>query len=157
MKLAEALAERKDKTKKLEELKQRIVTSEIFEEGEEPNEDSGALLEEYISILKELSLLISSINVTNAHTLLEVDGAFVSLTDVIMLKDMLLKKLNCYQFILSGLTPRVDYHRVQAGIKPKYIKRFANTEIQGQIDAMSKQIRNYDCIIQAANWATELK
>lgn len=68
MKLAEALSLRADATRRVEQLRTRIVANARFQEGEEPTEDAAALLAEAGAVLDELEGLIRRINRTNAVT-----------------------------------------------------------------------------------------
>ncbi|NYF59172.1 DIP1984 family protein [Micromonospora purpureochromogenes] len=45
MKLGEALADRADATRRVEQLRGRITANARFQEGETPAEDAGALLD----------------------------------------------------------------------------------------------------------------
>ena len=64
MKLAEALAERSDCQKRLEEIRDRLERSARIQEGEEPTEDSSELLSQADRIHARLLELISAINRT---------------------------------------------------------------------------------------------
>jgi hypothetical protein len=66
VKLAEALSLRADATRRVEQLRARIVANARFQEGEEPTEDAAALLGEAGAVLDELEDLIRRINRTNA-------------------------------------------------------------------------------------------
>jgi len=66
VKLAEALALRADATRRIEQLRTRIVANARFQEGEEPAEDAQALLAEAGAVPDELEDLIRRINRTNA-------------------------------------------------------------------------------------------
>jgi hypothetical protein len=68
VKLAEALSLRADATRRVEQLRTRIVANARFQEGEEPTEDAAALLAEAGAVLDELEGLIRRINRTNAVT-----------------------------------------------------------------------------------------
>jgi hypothetical protein len=89
MKLAEALAERSDCQRRLEELKKRALRSARVQEGEPPAEDSDELLAEVDRVFARLRQLITAINRTNAQT------AFVSgqtISDAIAVRELLGKK-----------------------------------------------------------------
>jgi hypothetical protein len=51
VKLAEALSLRADATRRVEQLRTRIVANARFQEGEEPTEDAAALLAEASAVL----------------------------------------------------------------------------------------------------------
>jgi len=58
VKLAEALAERGDLTRRVEHLKSRILTNARHQEGESPAEDAAALLVELEKVLDRLEVLV---------------------------------------------------------------------------------------------------
>ena len=67
MRLAEALAERADLQRRLEQLRDRITSNARYQEGEEPAEDSSALLREAEVGFARLRELIRRINLTNSR------------------------------------------------------------------------------------------
>ncbi len=71
MKLAEALIERADLQRRLEQLKQRLNQNAQYQEGEEPAEDPNTLLTEYRQTATELEQLIIKINLANNRISLE--------------------------------------------------------------------------------------
>ena len=90
MKLAEALQERADLNRKVEELRRRLGNVILVQEGEEPAEDPAELLKELDASLSRLEELIAAINLTNCRT--KVKG--MTLTSLIARKDMLMLKLS---------------------------------------------------------------
>lgn len=62
MKLAEALADRGDLTRRTEQLKSRILANARHQEGELPAEDAAALLVELGEVLDRIETLIRRIN-----------------------------------------------------------------------------------------------
>ena len=75
MKLAEALAERSDCQKRLDEIKDRLNGSARIQEGEQPAEDPAELLSEADRIYARLLELIRSINRTNSQTAFDSEHA----------------------------------------------------------------------------------
>lgn len=65
MKLAEALQERADLNKKIEQLRSRITSNALMQEGVLPVEDPEQLLKELDECLNQLEKLIIVINKTN--------------------------------------------------------------------------------------------
>ena len=68
MKLAEALQERADLNRKIEELRRRLGNVILVQEGEEPAEDPAELLEELNAAVARLEELMAAINLTNCRT-----------------------------------------------------------------------------------------
>lgn len=85
MKLAEALQERADLNRRIEQLRYRLNNNVLVQEGEKPLEDPAALLEELESSFTRLEWLIARINLTNCAV--KVEGR--SLTELIARRDVL--------------------------------------------------------------------
>ena len=85
MKLAEALQERADLNKKIQQLQQRINNNVLVQEGEKSQEDPQALIKELDGAIARLEKLMADINLTNCQT--EADGK--TLTELIARKDAL--------------------------------------------------------------------
>jgi len=85
MKLAEALALRAEATRRIEQLRGRIIDNARYQEGEEPAEDATSLLTQSSQVCAELESLIRRINRTNASAHL---GAG-TITDAIARRDVL--------------------------------------------------------------------
>lgn len=86
MKLAEALAERADATRRVEQLRARVVSNARYQEGESPAEDATQLLADAGEALDTLESLIRRINRTNAAVDMGPDG---TLTDALARRDVL--------------------------------------------------------------------
>ena len=71
MKLAEALAIRKDTQKRIEQLKSRILNNVRVQEGDSPSEEPKELMKEMDACLNTLFALIFKINKTNMNTISE--------------------------------------------------------------------------------------
>ena len=149
MKLAEALQERADLNRRIQQLQQRLNNNAIVQEGEQPAEDPAALLNELDRCAAQLEQLIAQINLTNCRTI--VDGE--TLTALLARRDALTAKVNSYR----GLTQAAS-QLVRRGTRSeiKLLSTVNVKELQIQVDAMAKNLRLLDNSIQAANWATEL-
>ena len=149
MKLAEALQERADLNRRIQQLQQRLGNNAVVQEGEAPAEDPAELLRELDGCAENLERLIARINLTNCRA--EVDGE--SLTALLARRDALTLKLNSYR----GLTQAAS-QLVRRGTRSeiKLLSTVNVKELQIQVDAMAKNLRLLDNSIQAANWATEL-
>ena len=149
MKLAEALQERADLNRKIEELRRRLGNCILVQEGEEPPEDPAALLDELDGACARLEKLISGINLTNSRT--SVNGE--TLTELIARKDTLLLKLSAWRDLVytagqSASRARGTEIRVRAALKA--------SELQKKVDQMAKEARLVDNLLQETNWKTEL-
>jgi len=149
MKLAEALQERADLNRKIEELKTRMMNNALVQEGEEPAEDPNDLLKEFDSAVKRLAVLMAEINHTNCETV--VDGK--SLTEMIAEKDALNVQLSGYRNLIDRASARADrYTRTEI----KILSAVDVKSLQKKADNISKKLRELDNSLQAANWTTDL-
>jgi len=149
MKLAEALQERADLNRRVQQLQQRLSSNAIVQEGEQPAEDPAQLLSELDGCVSQLEQLITQINLTNCRTL--VDGE--SLTALLARRDALKLKLSAYRDLVysaSQLGRRATHTEI------KLLSTVNVKDLQKQVDAMAKELRLLDNSIQASNWATEL-
>lgn len=96
MKLAEALQERADLNRKIEQLKARLNNNVLVQDGEKPVEEPELLKQELDAAIARLSYLITQINLTNCET--KVDGQ--TLTELIAQKDALTLKIHLYKDIV---------------------------------------------------------
>ena len=97
MKLAEALQERADLNRRIEQLRYRLSNNVLVQEGEKPLEDPAALLEELESSFTRLEWLIARINLTNCAV--KVEGR--SLTELIARRDVLSLRAEAYRRLVE--------------------------------------------------------
>ena len=97
MKLAEALQERADLNRRIEQLRYRLSNNVLVQEGEKPLEDPAALLEELESSFTRLEWLIARINLTNCAV--KVEGR--SLTELIARRDVLSLRADAYRRLVE--------------------------------------------------------
>lgn len=98
MRLAEALQERADLNRNIEQLKNRLKNNVLVQEGEGAAEEPEKLKQELDAAIGRLACLISRINLTNSRV--ELDGR--SLTELIAEKDALSLKIHAYRDIRVG-------------------------------------------------------
>ena len=149
MKLAEALQERADLNRKIEQLKARLNNNVLVQEGETPAEEPEQLKQELDAAIARLSYLITRINLTNCTT--KVDGK--TLTELIAQKDALALKIHLYNDIVYKASQTV-YRARNTEIKVK--SAISVAEWQAEIDKMAKKLRLLDNRLQENNWTTEL-
>ncbi len=149
MKLAEALQERADLNRKVEQLKNRLVHNVLVQEGETTVEDPERLKQELDDSLRRLSYLIARINETNGKT--RAGGR--SLTELIAEKDALSLKIRLYKEVACEAS-QVSYRARGTEIKIK--PAISVADWQAEIDRMAKELRLLDNTLQAANWSAEL-
>ncbi len=149
MKLAEALMERADLNRKIEQLRERLRENALVQEGEQVNEDPQKLLEELESSTGRLEYLMSRINITNCRTM--IDGK--SVTELIAEKDALLLKQSVYRDLLYEAGQNV--HRAR-NTEIKIMPAINVAEVRKTTDDIAKQIRILDNKLQMTNWNIDL-
>jgi hypothetical protein len=150
MKLAEALAERGDCQKRIEELKKRLARCARVQEGEKPAEDSAELLAETALIFNRLLYLVKAINRTNATTAFD-HGKTVS--DALAEREIAGKRKDFLAHIAESASTRQDRYSKS---EVKFIATVSVGELQKQADRLSKEFRELDTRIQELNWKTEI-
>ena len=149
MKIAEALIERADIQKRIQQLSTRLSNNALVQEGEEPSEQPAQLLAELDGLMKRLCHLIASINLTNSVTV--ANG--VTVTEMIAVRDCLSQKINIIRSFL--------FEASQSGMRARgseiIVKSTVNVSaLQKNLDELSKEFREIDTKIQSVNWTTEL-
>jgi hypothetical protein len=150
MKLAEALAERSDCQTRLEDIKKRLTRSARVQEGEQPAEDSTELLVESRRVFVRLLDLIGSINRTNAQTAFD-DKRTIS--DAIAERDITGKKRDFLAAVADAASTRQDRYSKS---EVKFVATVSISQLQKEVDQLSKQFRELDTRLQELNWQTEL-
>ena len=156
MKLAEALALRGDAQKRIEQLRSRIQSSARYQEGEEPPENAGALVDEVDAVLDELESLIRRINRTNAAT--DVEPGF-TLTDAIARGDVLRLRRTLYVAAAEAATgrgqgPGMGVRQMRSELR--YLSALDVPALRARADDCAKELRELDNRIQQTNWEVDL-
>ncbi len=149
MKLAEALNERADLQKRIEQLKNRLANNAKVQEGEKPNEEPEELLAELDSCCTRLEELIIRINHTNSVS--EVGGETIS--TVIAKKDVLTLRISVLRGLLDAAS--TNFRRM-SGSEVKIFPTVNVRQKQKEVDELSKQLRELDTKLQGANWSIDL-
>ena len=149
MKLAEALINRADLQKRLDQLEERLNNNALVQEGEEPAENPAALLAELETLSASLEDIVTRINLTNASA--SVYGK--SLTALIAERDVLTKRIRITRRFLNTAS--------QTGMRSRGSEIVLKStvpvrELQKTLDELSKALRETDTAIQAANWSFDL-
>ncbi len=160
MKLAEALAERADAQKRLEQLRSRAQAAARYQEGEEPVEDANALLAEAEGILVRLEELIRRINRTNSSQEIE---AGVTITDAIARRDVLRLRRGLYAGLAdaaAGQQARGEWQAYgpirQMRSELRYLSAVDVPALRRMADEVAKEHRELDTRVQQANWGVDL-
>ena len=149
MKLATALSERADLQKRISELGVRLHNNAKVQEGEKPSEDPVELLKELDECLTRLEELIARINRTNNET--QSEGQ--TITELIAKRDCLKERIRILRDFLNASSEKVSrYSKAEI----KVYSTVPVSDLQKQVDAYSRQLRETDERIQGLNWTTEL-
>ena len=150
MKLAEALAIRKDTQRKIEQLRSRLLNNVRIQEGEAPSEDPSELMKELDSCLNRLQTLIFRINKTNMHT----QDRGKTLTELMAEKDVLALRISSLRDVFNKSSESQErYSRSEI----KVVTTIDIKALGRQIDQYSKQLRELDIRIQGLNFSTDLE
>jgi hypothetical protein len=149
MKLAEALQQRADLNRKIEQLKERLMNNALVQDGEKPAEDPAELLKELNSSFQRLNELIALINLKNAATV--IDGK--TLTEMIAEKDVLKEKIDAYRNLVSQASQTARRAR---NTEIRILSTVNVKKLQKETDQLSARLRKLDNLIQETNWTTEI-
>lgn len=155
MKLAEALAQRADAQKRLEQLKTRAVACARYQEGETPPENASDLHAEAREVVDEIERLVRQINRTNAATELE---AGLTITDAIAQRDALATKHTVAVAVAdsaSGRQDRLGWGR-QLRSELRQVTDVAVPTLRRESDQLAQEYRELDTRLQSVNWTTDL-
>lgn len=149
MKLAEALQERADLNRSIQQLESRLSANAIVQEGESPAEDPQELLAQLDRSIDRLEELTAAINLRNS----QVQHEGETLTQMIARRDALTMRLRILrefanQASQTGRRARASEIRIVSAVNVK--------SLQKDLDNMSRELRLLDNAIQSLNWSTEL-
>ena len=149
MKLAEALQERADLNRRIEQLRDRLENNALVQEGETPAEDPAELLAELDRCVDSLEELMGRINLTNSRT----RAGEYTLTELIARRDCLTLKVSAYRDFLQEAS-RTAQRATRSEIRIHSTVPVA--QLQKTVDRMARELRLLDNQIQQTNWTTEL-
>jgi hypothetical protein len=154
VKLAEALALRAEATRRVEQLRVRIVANARFQEGEDPSEDAVELLARAAETLEELESLIRRINATNASTVLE---GGVTITDALARRDALRLRHSVVSSAADAASGRAEpgYAR-QLRSELTWRSALPVVQLREEADEVARELRELDSRVQQANWMADL-
>ncbi len=149
MKLAEALQERADVNRNIEQLSERLELNVLVQEGEQTVEDPIKLKKELDSSIERLAYLIFHINLTNST----IKIGDKTITELIAEKDALNLKISTYKDIVDAASRTT--HRARNS-EIRILAAINVSKWQAEIDKMSKELRLLDNKLQETNWSTDL-
>ena len=149
MKLAEALQERADLLRRIEQLRTRLDNNVLVQEGETPAENPDELLEELERCIARSEKLMTRINLTNAAVTVEGE----SLTALLARRDCLKMKLSLWHDAVNTASQTA---RRATRSEIRILSAIDVPALQKRVDGASKLLRETDNLIQAANWLNDL-
>lgn len=148
MKLAEALNLRSDLQRKATDLKDRIETSALVQDGDKPIEDTTLLLKEFDSVFIQLSDLIFKINKTNLLSV--ADGK--TLTQLMADREVLAMRHRTINEIIDHCSSNDRYSRNEI----KYVCTLNLSQLRKEREKYAKEYRLTELQIQERNWELDL-
>ncbi|MEW1589494.1 DIP1984 family protein [Micromonospora vinacea] len=154
MKLGEALTERAEAVRRVEQLRSRINGSARYQEGELPPEDAATLLSELDQVLDNLESLIRRINRTNAAVPVDDLG---TLTDALARRDVLRLRHAVITAAADAAAGNGRGHPTrQLRSELKMLAALPVAELRGRADGLAGQLRELEVRIQRTNWEADL-
>ncbi|MGW5581444.1 DIP1984 family protein [Micromonospora chokoriensis] len=155
MKLGEALTERAEATRRVEQLRTRINGSARYQEGELPPEDAAVLLTELDQVLDNLETLIRRINRTNATVPVDDLG---TLTDALARRDVLRLRHAAVTAAADAAAGSGRGHAArQLRSELKMLTALPVAELRGRADGLARDLRELEVRIQRTNWEADLR
>lgn len=151
MKLAEALINRADAQKRIQQLQARLARNAIVQEGEQPAEDPLELFAELDRVIAQLTQLVKQINRTNSAIRFD-DGR--TLTDALADRDALMTERTALNSVLNALNSQNQFRYSRSEIKA--VATVDVRTIQQRIDDLARDYRQLDAAIQQINWQADL-
>ena len=150
MRLAEALIQRADIQKRIQQLRNRLINSARIQEDEQPPENPKDLFVQLEQLVHEFDKVVAQINHTNSRTTFEGNR---TLTDALAERDSIMMHRRIIEEVIQTATG------TNHGYRYSQIKSFSTVdvpELQSTIDTLSRRYRELDTRIQATNWETDL-
>jgi hypothetical protein len=151
MKLGEALTLRARQAQKLNDLSSRIKGCAVSQEGSPPPEDPNKLIDEYLDLSREHSVLIANITATNASTI--VDG--VPLINTLQAREALIRARNIHGMAARAGSPGTDNFRWMR-TELKYVSAVSVADLRAAEEELAQKVTALDARIQQANWENDL-
>jgi len=150
MRIGEALTRRAELQRRAAQLGERLRASAVVQEGDKPPEDPQGLLGELDEIASELQRPIGAINATNAASRLP-DGRTV--TEALAHRDVLTLRVGVLRTAAEALAQaQARYSRSEI----RLVRQLDAAALRSDIDALSRERRELDTLIQEHNWTTDL-
>jgi hypothetical protein len=151
MQLAEALIERADLQKRIEQLRSRIESSARYQEGEEPAEDAALLLIDAERAIDDLAGLLLRINTTNAAT---TTSTGETITALLARRDALRLRHAVVTGAADAASGSNGYRQLRSELRT--IAALPAAELRARADDLARELRELDATVQRTNWEVTL-
>jgi len=152
MKLAEALLTRAELTRKVESLKQRVLSAARVQEGAPPVEDATTLMAQAFTAIESIRDLEVKINRSNMVAAFE-SGA--TCMEQLASRDALRAKRNLLAELAAAASPgRNGYY---SNREIRWLPGADVAATQNRIDSIAAQIHRLNTRIQEHNWAMTIE
>ncbi len=152
MKLAEALKLRQSNQKHIDDLRNRLQSNAVIQEGSEPLESIPDLLDDLEKTTSEQVALIYNINRTNNVVEIEVG---VTITAALAARDVLTVKRNVLVFLVTHTANALHVQRIR-NTELRSVSMVDVAGVQRQIDYLGAELRRLDLKVQERNWSADL-
>lgn len=152
MKLAEALMQRANLQKRIEELRTRLMANAKVQEGDGPSEPPATLLEELNEVVYNITQLVKRINRTNSATTLD-ENESGTIADAIATRDSLKLQHGIYRDLVNAAAVR--YERFSKS-EIRFVSAVDIAAVQRTADNIALQFRMLDAKLQAKNWEVDV-
>jgi hypothetical protein len=145
IKLAEAILQRGDLQKFIEQLKVRLNNNTLRQDKTKTPEKPEDILKEVYMSYSRLEFLINVINEANNKT---------EMYKLLNKREIIKSKLSVLRNFLTNLSSGVNrYSKTEIAILPNY----EPVKVQKEIDQLAKEFRLVDNQIQSQNWLIEVE
>src|SRR5574338_342984 len=160
MKIAEALARRRDITNRTQrDYAAEVVGAVIHEEGDSV-ETGGDYLTNLSLLLDEVERISIQINTANNQTSIEFDGRTMTLMAAIVLRDSYAREIACLTAIKDGIEQAIGrgrhaYYSRRNRDEVKVVTDLPVATVRNRLDRFQGQLRRLDIEIQKENWSLD--
>jgi len=150
--LGEALSLRARQAQQLEDLRGRIKSNALVQEGDEPAESVPELLEQFEKLSDEHAETVQRIIRTNV-------GATASngenILSMLHLRESLRRKRSIHEMVANVATPGRDVFRYRAA-EIKYVPQVKAVEHRTAARELDQAIARIDAVLQETAWQVDL-
>lgn len=151
MKLSEAMLQQRDIQHHIDELRDRLRSNLIVQEGGQPAEDPEQLLAELDKAIAQLIALTQRISRTTATTRFDETR---TISDVLAERESLVVQWRTLANLVKAAS--LEQIRCSRSSGTRYVPTIDVQAVQWRVDGMSRRYRELDSAIKKINWQVEL-